>query len=115
MHKHCLEAFKSPIGQDCINEKAPITDYYINFLYNMAFREPYEIGVVAVLPGFWIHSEVGKALFKLSKEGNVYQRWIDNYASSASLEATKKAIQITELQAAFASTSTKQKMRYAYK
>lgn len=115
VHQYFLQTFNSSLAQADNLEMSPTTEHYTSFLYMLATLEPYEIGVAAVLPCFWIYGEVGSSLLKLSKQDNFYQAWINNYAGSDFQTAVKKAIQITDLVASSANQNIRERMRYAYK
>lgn len=64
-------------------ERSPTCEHYISFLLRMAALEPFEVGLAALLPCFWIYREVGKAIHAEQREGanNPYAAWIETYAS----------------------------------
>jgi thiaminase/transcriptional activator TenA len=70
---------------------APTTLAYTSYLLATACTRPFEEGLSAVLPCYWIYAEVGRALARKGSPSPLYQRWIDNYASEA-YDATVNAV-----------------------
>jgi thiaminase/transcriptional activator TenA len=70
---------------------APTTLAYTSYLLATACTRPFEEGLSAVLPCYWIYAEVGKALGRRGSSNALYQRWIDNYGSEA-YDATVQAV-----------------------
>jgi thiaminase/transcriptional activator TenA len=70
---------------------APTTLAYTSYLLATACTRPFEEGLSAVLPCYWIYAEVGKALARKGSSSALYQRWIDNYGSDA-YDATVQAV-----------------------
>ena len=61
--------------------KAPITQAYSRHLLTIAHEGSFAEGVAAVLPCYWIYSQVGKSLIKSLPKDPVYAEWIKMYDS----------------------------------
>lgn len=101
-----IPAIDKSISNACIG--------YTSYLNATAKGEAVEVGVAAVLPCFWVYHQVGCHIHKYSAEGNPYQLWIDNYASSEFEAGVRRAITIADELYATASEGTKQKMLEAF-
>ena len=62
---------------------APTTLAYTSYLLAVTATAPYEHGVAAVLPCYWIYREVGQELARKGSADKRYQRWIEAYADEA--------------------------------
>ncbi len=60
-------------------EASPTTLAYTSFLLRTATLGDYPEVLGAVLPCYWIYSEVGKALLERGSPNPRYQKWIDTY------------------------------------
>ncbi|MEM1945620.1 MAG: thiaminase II [Candidatus Caldarchaeum sp.] len=60
---------------------SPITRAYTDFLTACVYDKPFLTSLSAVLPCFWIYSEVGKELLKKGSPVELYRRWINTYSS----------------------------------
>ena len=60
-------------------EASPTTLAYTSFLLRTATLGDYPEVLGAVLPCYWIYSEVGKALLEHGSPNPLYGRWIDTY------------------------------------
>ena len=60
-------------------EASPTTLAYTSFLLKSANLGDYPEVLGAVLPCYWIYSEVGKALLERGSPNPRYQKWIDTY------------------------------------
>ncbi len=61
---------------------SPICEHYVNYLLRVAALEPFEVGLAALLPCFWIYREVGRHILARATPLNPYQAWIDTYAGA---------------------------------
>lgn len=52
---------------------------YTSFLTAVAYQYSFAVTVAAVLPCFWIYSEVGKHIYQKATANNPYQKWLDTY------------------------------------
>jgi len=98
-------------------EKTPLSrgsHHYIAFLIATAYSEPYEVGLAALLPCFWIYAEVGRDIHARAAAGNAYQAWIDTYAGEDFHEAVARMLEAVDEAAEPASPITVEAMHRAY-
>lgn len=69
---------------------------YTSYLVKVAFREPFEEVVGALLPCYWIYWEVGKHLEQLGSSNPLFQRWIDMYVSDVFATPVKEVLAIMD-------------------
>jgi thiaminase/transcriptional activator TenA len=70
----------------------PTTLAYTSYLLRTTHAGPFEEGLGALLPCYWIYWEVGKTLLKAGSPVPVYQRWIDAYASEQFGNAVQRVL-----------------------
>lgn len=99
---------------DVAKKKSATIQAYTDFLLFHSTKSPYSIGISALLPCFWVYSQVGKAIAKNSNPDNSYQKWIATYMGDAYAEYTRKFIEIVEQNAKNATEDTKQKMQEVF-
>lgn len=66
-------------------EKTPLSlasHHYVSFLTSIAWSESYPIVLASLLPCFGIYAQLGRDLADQSIASNLYQAWIDTYAST---------------------------------
>jgi thiaminase/transcriptional activator TenA len=76
-------------------ERTPACNHYVSFLQSICGQAPFEIGLAALLPCFWIYREVGRAIHAGSGKDNPYAPWIDTYAGEdfgAAVDAVLKTV-----------------------
>jgi thiaminase/transcriptional activator TenA len=95
-------------------EKSPACFSYTNYLLATCFGQPYQVGMAAVLPCFWIYREVGNYIHRHHQPNNPYQAWIDTYAGEAFAAVVEDAIRITEEVARESSQGVKKQMQEAF-
>ncbi len=62
-------------------EPLPETELYNSFLIKTATLDPFEVGLMAVIPCHWIYYQIGKDMKSVSiNKANKYQQWIDEYS-----------------------------------
>lgn len=82
------------------SQKTAACASYTEFLISCAKNEDVEIGLAAVLPCFWIYSEVGKYIYKhQSNEANPYQAWINTYSGNDFDHEVRQCIDICNIYA----------------
>ena len=91
-------------------EQQPACLSYTNFLLATTAIEPFEIGLAALLPCFWIYREVGHDIAKNANSTNPYQLWIDTYTDDNYDKVVDRVIKITNTVAKTSSEETKDKM-----
>lgn len=62
---------------------APTCRAYTDFLLASIVGRPFEEGLAAVLPCYWIYQKVGKHLLPKGSPDPLYKRWIDTYGGEA--------------------------------
>ena len=101
-------------------EPAPATTAYLDHLRSVAFGGDYAEIVAAVLPCFWLYTDLGRRLH--AGEFGEYARdpehpfasWLATYADPAFEESTKVAIAYTTDAAERADAGTRTRMRRAF-
>ena len=73
-------------------EPTPVCEHYVSYLLRVTALEPFEVGLAALLPCFWIYREVGRHIHQAAVEPNPYQAWIDTYAGAEFEAAVDAAI-----------------------
>jgi len=58
---------------------APTNLAYTSYLLAVAYGAPFSEALGALLPCYWIYSEVGKTLLARGSANPLYQRWIETY------------------------------------
>lgn len=95
-------------------EKSPACFSYTNYLLATCFGQPYQVGMAAVLPCFWIYRQVGNYIYQHHQRNNPYQAWINTYAGEAFAAVVDDAIRITEEVAQQASPVVQGQMQEAF-
>ena len=110
LHDHFFLKFKiSPAP-----EAQPACFSYINFLLATTALQPFEIGVSALLPCFWIYREVGVHISRKASPNNPFQPWIDTYIDDDYSRDVDRMIEITDKTAAAASGEVKLHMQRVF-
>ncbi|MBS1697471.1 MAG: bifunctional hydroxymethylpyrimidine kinase/phosphomethylpyrimidine kinase [Actinobacteria bacterium] len=102
-------------------EPAPATIAYLDHLRAAAFDGHYGVLIAALLPCFWLYSDVGVRL-QAAAAGDParpfaehpFHEWLEEYADPAFAEATAEAIRIVTAHAAAADAPTRERMRIAF-
>ncbi len=106
--------FKATYGFKETGVLTPATISYTNYLLRVCAMEPFEVGIAAILPCFWIYREVGVYIAKHSVANNPFARWIETYSSEDFSKSVDSAIEIFNGIASNANDITRQKMMDAY-
>ena len=95
---------------------SPTTRAYVNMLQTMTAYEPYPVGVAAVLPCFWVYSDVGHRLATTATlpKDHAYAPWVAAYDDPAFHEATHQAIQLMDEAAEAAGPEIREQMLTAF-
>jgi len=88
---------------------APTNLAYTSYLLRVAYAEPFEELLGALLPCYWIYHEVGKHLEAGGSPSPLYQRWIATYASAEFAEVVRQVLDVTN--AAVADLSAARRVR----
>ncbi|WP_350351964.1 bifunctional hydroxymethylpyrimidine kinase/phosphomethylpyrimidine kinase [Microbacterium sp. A8/3-1] len=99
---------------------APATTAYLDHLRSVAFGGDYEELIAAVLPCFWLYTDLGRRLH--AGEFGAYARdprhpyasWLATYADAAFEEATRRAIEFVATAAAAAEPEKRGRMLRAF-
>ncbi len=75
---------------------APNNLLYTSYLLRVAYDRPFHEGLGAFLPCYWIYWEVGKELERRGSPVEIYQRWINTYASAEYGEVVQQVIALTD-------------------
>jgi thiaminase/transcriptional activator TenA len=110
LHNHYFQKF----AIEPTSTKSPTCTLYTNFLLSKAALEPYEVGIAALLPCFWIYREVGNHIYNNAAGNNPYQDWIDTYAGEEFSQLVDQALNITDEVAQSASSTVKESMHEAF-
>jgi thiaminase/transcriptional activator TenA len=74
---------------------APTNLAYTSYLLRVAYAEPFEELLGALLPCYWIYHEVGKHLEAGGSPSPLYQRWIATYASAEFAKVVRQVLDVT--------------------
>ncbi|MEM6681429.1 MAG: thiaminase II [Pseudomonadota bacterium] len=99
-------------------ERSPTCAHYVATLLSVTALEPFEVGLAALLPCFWIYREVGAALYKQTG-GNAlashpYKAWIETYAGAEFDASVDAVIATVDSVAAATAPRTTRAMQQAY-
>jgi thiaminase/transcriptional activator TenA len=75
---------------------APTNLAYTSYLLRVAYAEPFEELLGALLPCYWIYHEVGKHLEAGGSPSALYQRWIATYASEEFAQVVRQVLDVTD-------------------
>jgi thiaminase/transcriptional activator TenA len=114
LHEGFFERFGVSAAEAAATEPSPTCAHYTHYLLALAHNAPYEVGVAALLPCFWIYWEVGKHLLGIARPENPYQAWIDTYADEAFAAGVRKVIAISDRVAEAAAPTTRDAMFRAF-
>lgn len=105
-------------GGTQVPEASPTTLGYVSFLVAQAATAPYEVGVAAVLPCFWVYAHMGKVLTERVGErmaDHPYREWIETYDSAEFDASVDGAVAIFEGLAAAAAPAVREAMFAAFR
>lgn len=77
-------------------QASPTTLAYTSFLLKTATLDDYPEILGAVLPCYWIYSEVGKALLEHGSPNPRYQKWIDTYGGEEFGSLVEAVLNLTD-------------------
>ena len=85
----------APNGQA---QPSPTTLGYVSYLIATVATEPYEVGVTAVLPCFWVYAHMGKKLVARAGDltDNPYAPWVQAYDSAEFDASVDEAVALFE-------------------
>jgi thiaminase/transcriptional activator TenA len=115
LHENFFAKFGITIDHALATEPSPTCLNYTNFLIATAYRDSFAVTVAAVLPCFWIYSEVGKHIYQTAKiDNNPYQKWIETYADPDFEASVNYIIQVIDQQAKIVSVQELKLMEQAF-
>jgi thiaminase/transcriptional activator TenA len=77
-------------------QEAPTTLAYTSYLLATTTHGTYAEGVGALLPCYWIYSEVGRHLLDRGSPDPRYQQWIDTYGTDEFGAETREVIEVAD-------------------
>ncbi|WP_052459612.1 TenA family protein [Tessaracoccus massiliensis] len=92
------------------------TRAYVNMLQTMTAYEPYEVGVAAVLPCYWVYADVGARLAQTASavKDHPFGAWAAAYADPVFQDETRRAIELLDEAAAATDEETRERMLTAF-
>jgi len=93
---------------------SPTTLAYTSFLLRTATLGDYPEVLGAVLPCYWIYSEVGKALLERGSPNPRYQKWIDTYGGEEFGSLVEAVLDLTDRVCEDLNASQKARVREAF-
>lgn len=99
---------------------SPITTAYLDHLRSVAFGGDYDELVAALLPCFWLYTDLGRRLHagdfdaRARDPRHPYASWLETYADPAFAEATRRAIDIVTGAAAATDAGARARMLRAF-
>lgn len=75
---------------------APSNQGYSDFLIASTQSRPFEEGLAAVLPCYWIYQRVGQELLPKGSPDPLYQRWIETYGGEEFDEVVREVLTLTD-------------------
>ncbi|PVE93198.1 bifunctional hydroxymethylpyrimidine kinase/phosphomethylpyrimidine kinase [Microbacterium sp. TPD7012] len=101
-------------------EPAPATIAYLDHLRSVAFGGDYRELIAALLPCFWLYTDLGQRLHAgefgahARDPRHPYASWLATYADPAFEDATRRAIEVVAAAAAAAEPATRARMLRAF-
>ena len=91
-----------------------VTTAYLDHFAALETTGDYAVLVAALLPCFWLYSDVGDALATRNRPGHPYADWLTTYSDEVFTEATRRAIAIAEDAARHAGASSRRAAASAF-
>lgn len=120
LHASWLTPMQGITAETFATEPAPATVAYLDHLRTAAFSADYGEVIAAVLPCYWLYTDLGKRLHagdfgaKAQSPEHPYASWLATYADPAFEAATEQAIAYVAQTAAKASPQQRTRMLRAY-
>lgn len=116
IHKNYIDKYNVTGDKLSTTEPNPSTEFYNSYLIKTATIEPFEVGIMAMLPCQWIYYQLGVDLKQSSKvQNNKYQTWIDGYGDETwEKSETKTAVDFVEKYMRATTDENRLKMKKAY-
>lgn len=90
---------------------SPVISAYCDYLLDTVKEREYCIALAALLPCFWLYSEVGINIHAHSVMNNPYQTWIDCYHNPTFIVEIETFISLVEQHAKVQSSDVQKQMR----
>lgn len=93
------------------------TSQYLSHLGAVAATGEHSALIAALLPCFWLYSDLGKRLASRSEveDSHPYAAWIRTYADPAFSESTRRAVRFVMERAVLAGPASRERMRRAFR
>jgi thiaminase/transcriptional activator TenA len=114
LHEGFFREFGVTPEQFAATPPSPTCAGYGDFLLAVAYGQPFDVAVAALLPCFQIYYEVGKELAAIAALGNPYQRWIDTYKDEAFGDSVREVLGHVDRAFEGAPAAERRAMREAY-
>ncbi|WP_026927810.1 TenA family protein [Granulicoccus phenolivorans] len=97
--------------------KSPVCQAYTDFLLATGLRAGYAVQAAAVLPCFWIYTDVGQRLWEQAGQhpDHPYADWLAAYGDPVFAEQTDRARALVDQAAAAATPTIREQMRAAHR
>lgn len=115
LHADYFERFGVSEEDFASAELSPACNHYVSYLQATCAQAPFEVGLAALLPCFWIYREVGTAIHASATPDNPYAAWIETYAGEDFAEAVDAVIATLDDVAAECSDRSIGRMHHAYR
>lgn len=107
-----LRLHEGHLGADADRDPAPQTLAYTNHLH--ASTRSYGELVAALLPCFWLYTDLGSRLQSARRDGHPYDDWLAMYGDPTFAEATARAVSIADAAARDAGPRERARMTDAF-
>ncbi|MDO4631873.1 MAG: bifunctional hydroxymethylpyrimidine kinase/phosphomethylpyrimidine kinase [Corynebacterium sp.] len=116
--RECL-VVEAQLHRDWLDAVDPVASHvtlgYTNFLTATAYGEDYVIGAAAVLPCYWLYTEVGAQLAAGNHPDHPYHEWLGTYGDEEFVGATVAALKRVEQAMAQATPEQQRKATEAFR
>jgi thiaminase/transcriptional activator TenA len=96
LHEGFLKDLEVMQEEAAATEASPTTLAYTSFLLRTTNLGDYLEVLGAVLPSYWIYSEVGKVLLEKGSPSPRYQKWIDTYGGEEFGSLVESVLDLTD-------------------
>ena len=114
LHARYLQEFGVDPASVADAEPSPDCLAYTSYLIAVAYHDPWEVLVAALLPCFWLYWDVGSTISRSATPQNPYKAWIDTYADERFGAAVQAVIAITDRAANAATAVRRTRMLAAF-
>lgn len=115
LHADYFQRFGVSPGDFASADLSTACHHYVNYLLATCAQQPFEVGLAALLPCFWIYREVGTAIHASAAADNPYRAWIETYAGEDFSEAVDAVIATLDSIAAECAPRIIEQMHHAYR